>query len=158
MRTSRIIAISASAATLIAASPASALYPVPFKPGRITSQTAKDCGFELHASTANFPKPTKVPVVTPKLSKNPVASRLPTIKISEHVAPSLRGLPKNASVVIQLDVPCKSKWRTIVIGTATTSASGTLQLPAIRMKKPTSFNIPVVFPDRRVAKLAGLAQ
>lgn len=137
-----------------AASPASAKYPVPFKPAPTVPEKAKACGFQV---LSTLPQDTMSPKYSPKLTSTS-ALKLPSVDTNEPIAPTLSGVPKNQTVVIQVSLPCPTKTSKIVIGTSKTSATSTLQLPALKMGKPTSYTIEIIFPDKKVIKMSGIAQ
>lgn len=131
------------------AAPALAAYPVPFTPVETIVQAGQNNGFTVANPANTIPAAAAKPVAQVKPAAKPRAVLVATVDPKQPVAPRLTGLPKNADVVIRLIVNGKY----LILGSATTTAKGTLQLPVVRFAKAGTYFFQVTFDNGNSVRL-----
>lgn len=140
----KLISVSLLTVGLLAAAvPAQAAYPVPFTPVPTVAQAGANNGFSVASPAKPIPAKAFTPSVCGKLSLHPRAIAIGTVNVKRPVAPMITCLPKKADVVIRLIVNGKY----LILGTATTTAKGTLQLPVVRFAHAGTYYFQVTVVD-----------
>lgn len=134
---------------LASAVPAQAAYPVPFTPVETVVEAGLNNGFVVAPPSKAIPKNAAAPVITGRLSPKPKAVSIGTVNLKQPVAPLLTGLPKKADVVIRLI----ANDHYLILGSATTTAKGRLQLPVVRFTEAGTYFFVVTFGSGNSVKL-----
>ena len=146
----KFITVSALALGMLAtAAPAQAAYPVPFTPVETIVQAGQNNGFVVASPAKPIPKNAATPSLSVAPATKPKQIALAPVALKQPVAPLLTGLPKKADVVIRLIA--NSKY--LMLGTATTTSKGNLQLPVVKFTKAGTYFYLVTFDNDKSIKL-----